>query len=74
MNHTLQVGLAWFGGFSAIAYVSFGVWVAVVSAVEHTRLQAKRADLRARRKPITENEISAVDIDNLAELLKGDQQ
>ena len=74
MNDTLQTGLAWFGGISALAYAGFGIWLSIVSVIEGRRVEADRATLRARRKPITESDIAVVDIDNLAELLKGDQK
>ena len=74
MNGALQTGLAWFGGISAVGYIAAGAWIGAASALEGRRLEAKRAELRARRRPTTESDIAAIDIDNLAELLKGDQQ
>lgn len=75
MNDTLQTVLAWFGGISAIGYVGFGTWLSIVSVLEGRRLEAERAELRARREPITESDIAAVDFDaEIFELLKGDQQ
>lgn len=75
MNHTLQAGLAWFGATNALGYIGFGIWVSVASVFEHRRLESERAELRARRAPITESDIAAVDFDaEIFELLKGDQQ
>jgi hypothetical protein len=75
MNDTLQAGLAWFGGASALGYLGFGIWLSVASVFEHRRLEAERTELRARRAPITESDIAAVDFDTeIFELLKGDQQ
>lgn len=74
MNNTLQTVLAWFGGISGAGYLALGFWLTAKSIGEHRRLEAKRAAFRARRSPLTENDIAAVDFDSLAELLKGDQQ
>jgi hypothetical protein len=75
MNDTLQTGLAWLGGISAVAYIGFGIWITVASVLESRRIEAQRAELRARRAPITRHEIEAVDIDaELTQLLKGEHQ
>lgn len=74
MNNTLQTVLAWFGGISGLGYIALGFWLTAKSIGEHRRIENKRAALRAHRTPLTENDIAAVDIDSLAELLKGDQQ
>lgn len=71
MNHTLQTVLAWFGGISGAGYITLGFWLTAKSIGEHRRLEAKRAALRARRAPLTENDIAAVDFDaELANLTK----
>jgi hypothetical protein len=71
MNHTLQTALAWFGGISALGYSLVGAWICAVAAVDARRIHANRAALRARRAPLTETEIAAVDFDaGLAKLTK----
>lgn len=71
MNHALQTALAWFGGISALGYLTVGAWILAVGAVEARRTNAKRAALRARRKPITASDIAAVNLDaELAKLAK----
>lgn len=73
MNHDLQTGLAWIGGLTVLAYIGFGIWISAASLTGSRRIEAKRAALRARRTPITEAEIAAVDIDaELEGLLKED--
>jgi hypothetical protein len=63
MNHTLQSALTWFGAISALGYIVVGIWLTAFSVTESRRLEAKRSALRAQRRPLTEAEIEAVDID-----------
>lgn len=71
MNHILQTGLAWFGAISALGYIAIGLWITAVSVVQGRELDARRSALRAQRKPLTETEIAAVDVDaELANLTK----
>ncbi|MFI6491268.1 hypothetical protein [Streptomyces sp. NPDC050564] len=75
MNHDLQTGLAWFGGINALAYVGFGAWISVVSVLEGRRLEAKRAELRARPAPLSQINITSADFDaELITLIEGDQK
>jgi hypothetical protein len=68
MNHTLQAVLAWFGAFSALGYIALAAWICAASAIKGRGPEPKHA---ARRTPITEAEIAAVDIDaELANLTK----
>lgn len=71
--NTLRDALTWLGGFSAVAYIAVGIWFTTVNIRAGRRLEAERAQLRARRTRITEQEIAAVDLDTeIAELLKED--
>jgi hypothetical protein len=71
MNDTLQTCLAWFGGISALGYLCAGAWITAVSIAEARRLHEERDNLRARRAPLTEAEITDVDFDaELAQLTK----
>jgi hypothetical protein len=73
MNDTLQTALAWFGGISALGYLAVGAWITAIGVHEARRIEAERRRLRARRTPITEAEINAVDFDaKLARLIKED--
>lgn len=75
MNDTLQTGLAWIGGLTVISYIGVGAWISVVSGLEGRRLEAKRAELRARRAPLTELDITSTDFDaELIALIEGDQK
>lgn len=75
MNNALQDGLAWFGGISAIGYVVAGAWISAASVLEGRRLEAERAELRARRRPLTELDITSADFDaELITLIEGDQK
>ena len=73
MNDTLQTGLAWLGGITALSYLVFGTWLGIASTLEHRRTEAKRAELRARREPLTELDITSADFDaELIALIEGD--
>jgi hypothetical protein len=73
MNHILQNGLVMVGELTVIAYVGFAAHLGITSVLEGRRLKAARAALRARRAPLTESEIAAVDFDaELSKLTKED--
>lgn len=75
MNDTLQTALAWFGGLNAIGYAGFAVWLGIASVLEERRLEAERAELRARPTPLTELDITSADFDaELITLIEGDQK
>lgn len=71
MNDALQTGLTWLGVFSALCCGSFAIYLGIAIGYDGRRFKAQRAALRARRSPITEHEIAAVDFDaELAKLTK----
>jgi hypothetical protein len=75
MNDTLQTALAWFGGLTVIGYSGFAVWLGIASVLEGRRLEAERAELRARRAPLTELDITSADFDaELITLIEGDEK
>lgn len=70
MNH-LQTAFTWLGAASALGCLTTIAWALAVNAADTRRINAKRAALRARRAPLTEADIQAVDFDaELANLTK----